>query len=285
MIKPASIDARSPSLKARAQADKAARELGESLARACEDRSETEIAEALRLGADPNYAGARLGMPLSICLRPHASGASGAGSIRLLLSAGADPNRKPPPRLGWIGPRAALHAAATAADVEAARELLLAGAHPDARDEKGRSPLHHAALSPAAQNDQGVALATLLLEAGANLDLRDCHRVTPLLAAVGARSVRLAVFLAERGAEMASFCKSAEPALHLAADLGELGLCEAFLRLGADPHERWERRDAFERARLSYPSGEAALRALCEALALEKAASPPQSTKPSRLRV
>lgn len=285
MSPPLSSGARPPSRLspelARAQLHQ--RQLNERLILACRSRSEPEVKDALALGANPNYQSPEGWIALSACADTGEWEPSGAPIARLLLRAGASPNAKAKrPR----GLKTALHLAACGLDYELAGELLKAGADPNARDEAGRAPLHLLGLRR--QTDQGalcVSMALTLLEAGAELDLPDCQRVTPLLAAIEARSEELAMFLARRGARLSALCKSASPALHRAAERGRLELCEFFISLGADPFELRENRDAFRLARDCSRETEAGLRALWEAHALRGCAPAARSEPAARPRL
>jgi ankyrin repeat protein len=86
----------------------------------------------------------------------------GAGAVRALLEAGADPNGDPGNPMG-VRP---VHAAAAAGDRESMAALLAAGADPNARQHGGYTPLHEAAHTDDAE------LAALLLAGGADPALR-----------------------------------------------------------------------------------------------------------------
>jgi len=83
-----------------------------------------------------------------------------AGSVRLLLDGGADPNAVG--RSAQIGPVQPLHSAAATGRLECARLLLAHGADVNARQSGGFTALHAAAAS------SDTELARLLLAAGAD---------------------------------------------------------------------------------------------------------------------
>lgn len=257
--------------------------LNEQLILACRSRSEAEVEKALGQGADPNWQNAMGWMPLTACADPILGAPSAAPIATKLLEAGALPNaqsRRP------LGPQAALHLAACALDLGLASALLAAGADANARDKSGRSAMH--LLGARRQQPDpalDVALAQQLLDAGAILDLPDCQRATPLLLAIERRSEALSLFLAQRGARLGALCKSASPALHRAAEMGQLRLCEGLIALGADPFEIRDRRDAFRLARDCSPPIEQALRALWEAQELQSHAQPASAAPSARPRL
>ena len=82
----------------------------------------------------------------------------GAGTVRALLAAGADPDADAANPFG-VRP---LHSAASVGDRESVRALLEAGADPNVRQQGGYTPLH-----TAAHNDD-AELARLLLDHGAD---------------------------------------------------------------------------------------------------------------------
>jgi ankyrin repeat protein len=86
----------------------------------------------------------------------------GAGAVRLLLDAGADPDGDPRNPLG-VRP---VHAAAAAGDRDALAALLDAGADANARQQGGLTALHAAAHLDDAE------MATLLLAHGADPSVR-----------------------------------------------------------------------------------------------------------------
>lgn len=86
----------------------------------------------------------------------------GAGAVRLLLDAGADPDGDPRNSLG-VRP---VQAAAAAGDRDALAALLNAGADANARQQGGLTALHTAA------HLDDVEMATLLLAHGADASLR-----------------------------------------------------------------------------------------------------------------
>ncbi len=85
----------------------------------------------------------------------------GAGAVRALLAAGADPDADDANPF-HVRP---LHSAVSVRDEDATRALLEAGADPDVRQQRGYTPLHGAA-----HNDY-VELVELLLAHGADASL------------------------------------------------------------------------------------------------------------------
>jgi ankyrin repeat protein len=123
----------------------------------------------------------------------HTAAALGlAGTVEVLLAAGADPN----------GPgHAPLYCLANeyrgAGGGRIVRALVEAGAHVDACDNvKKCTALHMAARRGS------VEIAEALLECGADIDARDTARVTPLGRAINTRQKAVADFLRGRGARL-----------------------------------------------------------------------------------
>jgi len=119
---------------------------------------EEELRELL--AADPDALAAR--SPEGFDAIGLAAFLGGAGAVRLLLDAGADPDGDPgnPLRVRPV------HAAAAAGDRASLAVLLDAGADADARQQGGFTPLHAAAHAGDAK------MAALLLAHGADASLR-----------------------------------------------------------------------------------------------------------------
>ena len=112
----------------------------------------------------------------------------GAGAVRVLLAAGADPDGDPrnPMRVRPV------HAAAAAGDRASMAALLDAGADPDARQQGGFTPLH------AAAHRDDPDLAALLLAHGADPALRTEDGLDAAAIAERDGAARVVALLAER---------------------------------------------------------------------------------------
>jgi ankyrin repeat protein len=108
-----------------------------------------QVANALRSGADPNLADRDHGTPLY-----QASVYGRADVVRLLVRAGAEPNRE---SVGLGSDGLPLCAAACWGHTAAVRELLAAGADPFAREDHGEG------YTAAEWADQGGWAETLLV--------------------------------------------------------------------------------------------------------------------------
>jgi uncharacterized protein len=115
----------------------------------------------------------------------------GAGAVRALLEAGADPGGDPRNPMG-VRP---VHAAAAAGDCESMAALLAAGADPDARQQGGYTPLHEAA------NRDDAELASLLLARGADPGLRTDDGLDAAAIAARKDAAGVAALLAQRAAQ------------------------------------------------------------------------------------
>ncbi|MFE7753050.1 ankyrin repeat domain-containing protein [Streptomyces sp. NPDC057428] len=116
------------------------------------------------------------------------------GTVRMLLAAGADPNRASGPDAGDLP----LCGAVCGGHTEVAGALLAAGADPDLREEFGFTALHWA-------SDLGLAeVAGILLAHGADPDLPGPHGEPPLVVAARRGSSRTVRTLLGHGARALS---------------------------------------------------------------------------------
>lgn len=143
----------------------------------------------------------------------------------------------------------ALHAAAAVGDRAWVRWHLTRGASPSEPGPGGWSPLHHAAI----RGDE--RLAQLLLAAGAAPDQRcasGCAGATPLHCAIAGRASAVVGRLLAAGARTDLRDDVGYTPLHLAAELGDLGITRALLRAGARPTaeiDEWTPLDLARRGR------------------------------------
>jgi ankyrin repeat protein len=171
--------------------------------------------------------------------------AARAGSpeiARLLLAAGADPNRAGALRA------APLHFAVARADLRLADLLLSAGARTDVRDPGGSLPLSRAA------SFADAALVQRLLGAGADPDGRERDGTTPLAEAVRLGRIDIARMLLDAGARVDLADREGKAPLYRAIVLQREEIALLLLERGADPrrpvdgedmaaHARWARQD------------------------------------------
>ncbi|MFF5896501.1 ankyrin repeat domain-containing protein [Streptomyces argenteolus] len=146
---------------------------------------ENAVIAALRAGASAESADAEGTTALYL-----ASVQDLPGAVRLLLAAGADPNRASGPDQGDLP----LCGAACGGHVEVAEALLAAGAEPDLRED-----LDFTALRWAAGLGHATVVETLLTH-GADPDLPGPHGEAPLVVAAGRGSVRTVRALLRHGA-------------------------------------------------------------------------------------
>ena len=127
-----------------------------------------------------------------------------------------------------------LHDAAERNDTAAMAALIAGGADVDAGDYRGITPLHRAA------HYNSYEATELLLEHGAGLDPiaeSEGIRYTPLVTAVAAGSVEVAVFLISRGAEPdMPPSEGGITLLHMAADSNDPRTASALVAAGLDPN-------------------------------------------------
>jgi hypothetical protein len=143
---------------------------GSTLCWASEENHESIVKMLLSAGADPNVKDRNGNTSLH-----RASDKGHASVVKALLSAGADPNIKNDDG------STPLHAASTHSRDSVAQMLLCAGADPNARDCCGEVPLHWASILGC---EAGV---TVLLSAGADPTVENNDGVTPDGIALGGR--------------------------------------------------------------------------------------------------
>lgn len=114
-----------------------------------------------------------------------------------------------------------LHLAAAGYRVEIVRLLLTAGADPNAaRNHRKSTPLHYASdgfiTGPAWNQDIQVATLACLIESGARIHAQDMNGATPLHRAVRTRCAAAVKFLLNAGADPTIHNKSGSTPFHLA---------------------------------------------------------------------
>lgn len=186
--------------------------------------------------------------------------AVGAGKLdfaRLLLSAGADPRKRPyvfqisrlssdqtkvmelllaagaSPDDGAGGQGGALYQAASHGRARQVQLLLQAGADRDARNNQGTPLLIALQTIPAAPEKESVI--QVLIQSGANLEAADSEGRTALMVAVQRGNVLLAEQLYRAGAHLDAFDNNGRSAAHLAMERFDAGEIVAWLaQQGAD---------------------------------------------------
>lgn len=138
------------------------------------------------------------------------------GLARKLVQAGAD-----------IGN--ALHAAAWGGHRDIVNDFLLNGESVGVKDTNGCTPLHVAARRGKAE------IVRLLLLNGADINALDNQEWTPLLRAVYHGHATVALALLAGGADVSLRCGAVKgSAVHMAAEMGRLGILRAMIEHGAD---------------------------------------------------
>jgi ankyrin repeat protein len=196
------------------------------------------------------------------------------GSIKLLLDAGADPNRRFDHLTRGAHGQTPLIEAVTRDEAEIAELLLKAGADVNASTAEGQTALLHAVsvfshsrhLTSSSSTDpesmsrqrQRAAKQTdfvrLLLAAGADVSLKNLDGATPLHAAARAGNESVVELLLQWKADVAATDAKGATPLHYAAEGGSVQVAEALLRAGADVNavttdgelpSTWARRHVF----------------------------------------
>ncbi|HVR30945.1 MAG TPA: ankyrin repeat domain-containing protein [Thermoanaerobaculia bacterium] len=157
--------------------------------------------------------------------------------VRLLLEAGADPDRPS----GSFG-QPPLVSAVLRGHTGIVEALLDAGADPDAPARGGTAALQFA---------KDAAMARRLLEAGARPDVRDPAGSTPLMGAVLLGDLAQVDTLLEHGADAGAVDHEGRTALLLASILGFSAIEQRLIAAGAPP----PRRPAVEQERLEAYAG------------------------------
>ena len=114
-----------------------------------------------------------------------------------------------------------LHLAAAGYRVEIVKLLLSAGADPNAaRNRRKSTPVHYAAdgfiAEPAFNEDQQVLTLTTLVQSGASIHAQDANGASPLHRAVRTRCAAAVRFLLDAGSDPAIKNKSGSSPFHLA---------------------------------------------------------------------
>ena len=167
----------------------------EALLAAVEADDVAAARDALRLGADADAptdgrGGSTESPPLHL-----AADDRDPALTRLLLEAGANPNRRD---AQWDAP---LHRLSGARAADVARLLLAAGADAAARTRSGETPLHVAATALYGEPAAAAEVVELLIAAGADVNARDAgYGETPLRRAMDAGDAAMVQILLRHGA-------------------------------------------------------------------------------------
>lgn len=152
-------------------------------------------------------------------------------AVATILRHGTDPNAT-----GEDEGVSSLHAACRGGHREAAALLLAAGAEVNTSDARGMTPL----LSAIHAGD--LALVQQLLSAGADVNAFTVNNVSAVHVAVACQALLMLALLLERGANVNSAnAYNRKTPLHIAAELGNYGICKLLLRYGADTYARTDR--------------------------------------------
>jgi len=141
-----------------------------------------------------------------------------SGSVRLLVSNGANPNQTDEEQ------RTGLHYGAMSGNLRIIAILIKAGARLDPKEKLGNTPLHLAV-----ERDQ-VEAAKLLLDAGAAVDAENKNGMTPLMMAAGAGKLEIVNALLAKGANVAKTDYTGRDAAGWAAESHRPAVIQAIKR-------------------------------------------------------
>jgi ankyrin repeat protein len=147
--------------------------------------------------------------------------------VEVLLKHNAAVNQ--PDYMGWV----ALQDASCSGHLEICRVLLEFGADVNPSDEVTRT---EPPLWKAVENGH-VEIAKLLIERGADINIRNLI-FQPLYLALQSDRPELAQLLLEHGADVNFPGKNGKTLMHLASEMGYLGVARRLLELGAGAHAR-----------------------------------------------
>jgi uncharacterized protein len=141
-----------------------------------------------------------------------------SGTVRLLISNGANPNQSDEES------RSGLHYAAMSGNLRIIAILLKAGAKLDPKEKLGNTPLHLAV-----ERDQ-IEAAQLLLDAGAAVDPENKNGMTPLMMAASRGNVEIVNALLAKGANVAKTDYTGRDAAGWAAESHRPAVIQAIKR-------------------------------------------------------
>jgi uncharacterized protein len=141
-----------------------------------------------------------------------------SGSVRLLISNGANPNQSDEES------RSGLHYAAMSGNLRIIAILIKAGARLDPKEKLGNTPLHFAV-----ERDQAEA-AQLLLDAGAAVDPENKNGMTPLMMAASRGNIEIVNALLAKGANVAKTDYTGRDAAGWAAESHRPAVIQAIKR-------------------------------------------------------
>ncbi|THZ44093.1 hypothetical protein D6C87_03845 [Aureobasidium pullulans] len=156
----------------------------------------------------------------------YAAGLNSLEAVRLLISAGADPNLASEAKgYGGFTP---LLCAASRGHENTVSVLIDNGANVRSKDREGRNALTHASECGSR------AVTRLLLDRGADPNAKDLSQRTPLFYAAAAGSKSVVTLLLEQGVQVNLKDRNGETPLLLAAKAGSDSLISALIAGGAD---------------------------------------------------